>query len=148
MGYYMRFILTGEDETRLRDLEAGLKKVDGSYQITNVELLPYESGELRHGDALLGEVEINRPADPEELDELREEVEESGASTEEQQAVLSVVNQATSIIAVRVLRQGRNSEEVLEEIDPLWDWLFANRKGLLHADADGFYDASGLILEA
>jgi hypothetical protein len=35
----------------------------------------------------------------------------------------------------------------LKAIDPLWRWLHANRRGLLQADGEGYYDAKGLVLE-
>jgi hypothetical protein len=147
MGYYMRFILTDETETRLSTLETALKEADSRYGLANIHTEPFEYAELTYAGELYGELEINRPPDPEELDELREEVEESEASRTKKQAVLTVLGQATAVVAVRVLYQGRSPEATLEKLEPLWEWLFTHRRGLLHADAEGFYDAEGLVLE-
>jgi hypothetical protein len=32
-------------------------------------------------------------------------------------------------------------------LSPLWDWLLANRSGLIQADGEGFYEGRNLILE-
>jgi hypothetical protein len=61
--------------------------------------------------------------------------------------VEKVLKTAKRTIAVQVLSQGRESEETLSGIDPLWRWLFLTRKGLLHADGEGYYDEDDLILE-
>ena len=50
-------------------------------------------------------------------------------------------------VAVRVLDQGREPEETLAKLDPLWQWLLANREGLLQAEGEGYYGATGLILQ-
>ena len=63
------------------------------------------------------------------------------------EAVECVLKNARRIVSVRVLVQDRESEETLAGIQPLWNWLFATRGGLLQADGEGYYDANGLILE-
>ena len=59
---------------------------------------------------------------------------------------MDALTNATSIIAVRVLWQGREPEPTLEKLDALWNWLLSNRTGLMQADDEGYYDSSGLIL--
>ena len=36
---------------------------------------------------------------------------------------------------------------MLQRLQPLWDWLFLFRSGVLHADGEGYYDADDLIVE-
>ena len=103
---------------------------------------------LTYKGDIYGQIVVNRAGDGifnEEIEELRELVEE--VEGEKKSEVLSVLAQAKAIVIVRVLWQGRESEETLEKIDPLWQWLLANRKGLMQAEGEGYYDASGLILE-
>ncbi len=57
-----------------------------------------------------------------------------------------LLQEAQATVAVRVLSQGRETGATLEKIDPLWDWLFDEYRGLLQADGEGYYDANGQIL--
>ena len=147
MGYYMRFIVTDEKDVSLGTLESALKQIDPAYLIDRDEEADSE-GLLKWRDAAYGQIEVNRPGDglfDGEIEELKEFVENSeGAKRSD---VLNVLGQAKAIVAIRVLDQGRESEDTLVKIDPLWQWLFANRQGLLQAGGEGYYDSSGLILE-
>ncbi len=69
----------------------------------------------------------------EEIEELTEEVQEKRSRNKKR--VAEVLQQAKAIVAVRVLSQGRDEEETMEKLVPLWEWLFVNRTGLLQADA-------------
>ncbi len=141
MAYYMRYIVTDDAEITLSTLERVLKEIDPAYAIT-------ESGELKHGSGLYGVIEINRPGDglfDEEIVELKEFVKESRGK--KRAAVLRVLDDARAIIAVQVLFQDRDTEETLDKINPLWEWLFSHHKGLLQADGEGYYDHAKLILE-
>jgi hypothetical protein len=46
-----------------------------------------------------------------------------------------------------VLFQDRPLEITFSQIEPLWQWLFDHRSGLLQAEAEGYYDRTKLILE-
>jgi hypothetical protein len=121
-------------------IEKGLKGFDPSYSI--------EDDHLKLGNAVYGAIEINAPGDglfDEEIEWMLEEVEESEG--EGKTKVKRALEQAKAIVALQVLWQGRGTEETMEKLEPLWEWLFANRQGLLQADAEGYYDSSGLILE-
>ena len=139
MGYYMRYIDSDATPITLDELGPALSTIDAAYGIIN--------GELFHSGDLYGEIEINRRGTElcdEELDELQDFAED--ADGEHKQRVMDALTNATSIIAVRVLWQGREPEPTLEKLDPLWNWLLSNRKGLMQADDEGYYDSSGLIL--
>jgi hypothetical protein len=147
MGYYMRFIATDEQAVSLSVLETALKQVDSAYLIERDEESDSE-GLLKCGDGVYGQIEVNRPGDglfDGEIEELKGFVNNSEGT--KQSEVLNVPGQAKAIVAIRVLHEGRESEDTLMKIDPLWRWLFANRQGLLQAGGEGYYDASGLILE-
>ena len=148
MGYYMRFITADERDVSLSTLEAALKETDAAYLIERDEESDRE-GVLTYKGEIYGQVEVNQPGDgifDEEIGELRESVGEAeGAAKSE---VLGVLNRAQATVAVRVLDQGREPEETLAKLDPLWQWLLANREGLLQAEGEGYYGATGLILQA
>ena len=143
----MRFIVTDEKAISLTELESALKELDADYRIANDED-DDTYGELMHGDNIYGQIEINQPSDglfDEEIGELVEFLED--VEEENKTKVLEVLNNAKSIFCIQVLSQGREIEENLTKIYPIWEWCFRNRKGLMQADAEGYYDASGLILE-
>ena len=54
---------------------------------------------------------------------------------------------STRTVALRVLYQGRESEQTLTKIDPLLVWLMMHREGMLHVDGEGFYEGEELIFE-
>ncbi len=142
----MSYIVADERELSLDTLEAALQEIDPAYGIANRHAEPAQCGELRHGTGLYGIIQIDQPPSDEVIEEFREDVEDS--TGRKKRSVLNVLERARAIVVVQVLGQGRDTEATLQKIDPLWDWLFANRKGLLHADGEGFYDRSGLILRA
>jgi hypothetical protein len=143
----MRFIAVDEQDVSLSILEAALQQTDAAYLIERDEDSDSEGALTYEGD-VYGQLEVSRAGDGifnEEIEELKEFVEESEG--EKKSEVTHILSQAKAIVAIRVLWQGRESEETLEKVGPLWQWLFANRTGLLQADGEGYYDASGLILE-
>ena len=147
MGYYMRFVCADEQDVSLSLLESALQHTGAAYLIER-EPESDSEGVLTYGGDLYGQIEVSRPGDEtfdEEIEELKEFVE--GAEGAKKSEVLGILGAAKAVVAVRVLNQGRGSEETLERVEPLWEWLMANRRGLLQADGEGYYDASGLILE-
>jgi len=147
MGYYMRFILDDERHVSLDLFESALKAVDRAYAIERDEKDDIE-GVLTYDGDVYGKIEINHPGDglfDEEIEELIDKV--NIAAGERKSKVLKVLSGAGNIIAVQVLFGERASEDTIDKISPLWEWLLANRGGLLQADDEGYYDREGLILE-
>ncbi len=146
MGYYMRFISNDERKLSLKELESALKEYDSKYEIESDE--DDVEGTLIYGDGVYGQLEINEKGDDvfdDDIENLRADVEK--AEGENKQKVLAALENAESLLFVRVIDQGRKDEETLERINPIWHWLLKNRNGLAHADYEGFYDGSGLIFE-
>ena len=145
MGYYMRYIIDDEKGISLDAIEYGLKSVDIKYNIKKLRW-GRGNGELFYGDDLYGEIEISR-IDPEddEIEELIKDVE--NAVTGDKDKVLSFLKNTKSMFVIHVLWQGRDAEATLDIIAPLWDWLFENYNGLLHADGEGYYDVHNQILQ-
>ena len=51
--------------------------------------------------------------------------------------VLATLDTARGIVAAQVLPGAYDEHDAPTRLDPLWQWLFANRKGLLQADGEG-----------
>lgn len=147
MGYYLRYIVTDEQDVTLSVLESGLKQYNVAYSIER-DNESDDEGDLKFNEELYGAIAINRPGDglfDEEIGELKEFLED--VEGERKSEVLQVLGDARAIVAVQVLWAAREAEETLETINPLWLWLYANRKGLAQADDEGYYDAEGLVIE-
>ena len=148
MGYSMRFVSADATEATLPAIAEALRAVDPSYELKADEEVASPSADLLFEGDPYAEIEINTPGDglfAEEIAELKEFLEDAGLG--DKAKVLTVLESAKVIIAVQVLFGGRETEETMEKLDPLWEWLLANRSGLLQADGEGYYDSTGLILE-
>ena len=148
MPYRMRFFDTSDDSLSLKDIEVALKREDPAYRLEIFEDSERPLADMYFGDGVYAPIELNQPGDglfDEEIQEMLEFLIDAEANGRKQ--VEKVLKTAKRIIAAQVLSQGRESEETLSAIDPLWKWLFFTRKGLLHADSEGYYDEDDLILE-
>jgi hypothetical protein len=147
MGYYMRFFDTSEQPLDLKAVDAALRQIDRVYRIEIVPETDSLQGELHYGGELYGEIEINQPGDGLFDEEAQEQLESLEDTDEGDPAyVAEVLGRAKSSVVVRVLSQGRESNDTLLRIDPLWAWLFTSRSGLLQADGEGFYNSQGLVV--
>jgi len=98
------------------------------------------------GDELLAQLEISTAGDglfETEIAELPDEAGRGGAAAE---AIATRLRSVTAILAVSVLWQEQTAEQTLDLLLPLWEWLLANRRGLIHADGEGFYEGQDLVL--
>ena len=148
MGYYMRYFDTSKERLTIDTIDEALKKEDPAYRLVAPASAKVPQADMYRGDGLFAEIEINEPGDglfEEEIQEFLESLEE--AEGENRKRVEKVLKEAKRIISVRVLHQDRETEETLAGIDPLWQWLFLTRAGLLQADGEGYYDEVELILE-
>lgn len=141
----MRYIVTASEPVTIEQLSTALSTADARYAIA-------EGGDLTYRGEVFAQVEVNQPGDglfEEEREELLgflEDAEDQKAAAE----VKKALNEATAIVAVRVLWGDRGTEATLDKLEPLWGWLFENRNGLLQADDEGYYDAKRrqvLVLE-
>jgi hypothetical protein len=137
MSYLMRFILTDGDPPSLNELEVVICLRHPEAVIVR-ETADGDSGDLLVGDVPYAVIERSLRHDPlcqEDLDELREELLKQ--DDENRAVALDVIDRATGMIVVQVLRAGHEDPEPLAA---LWDWLFAKRQGLLQVDLEGFFD--------
>lgn len=144
MGYYMRFIVTGEQPVTVADARQAFTAGGPDYRF---EEGPSELT-VSHGDSRVADITFNAPGDSlfdEERDELVELVEE--ARGRRKREVLEALRAARQILAVQVLFGGDDVDTTLRRIDPLWAWLTSNRTGLIQADGEGYYGEGKLILK-
>lgn len=144
MGYYMRFLITDPAPVDLATLAASLRSTNPRYQ------LDFDSGAatLSLSGVPIARIEVNTPGDglfEDELAELEEAASEGSGPGEAR--VANALAGVQAIFAVQVLGAASRGDGSLESLDPVWEWLFTNHKGLLQADAEGYYDSEGLIFE-
>ena len=149
MSYYMRCFFEGQPEVKLDALEAALKKIDAGYAFVDWEN-DGRSAEIRYNDEVCGAFDLEMIEDEdEEMQEMIEEVEsvKGWFVKKPKERVLAFLRQVRVRLVVRVLWGGREGNETLERLDPIWEWLMANYKGLLYAEGEGFYEGKKLILK-
>ena len=146
MGYYMRYIAADERPLNLGLIGETLRSIDPRYVLRATDL--DELVEVLYDGTLYGQIEINAPGDELFEDDISAFMEMVGtATTQEERLVTATLTAATQIVAVEMFWEGTASEGTFAKFDPLWDWLFANRRGILQADTEGFYSADGLLVE-
>lgn len=146
MGHFSRFIITDDQPITIPMMAEALTAYDSRYRFANTQIP--DIAELYHGSTYCGEIEISRSEEEifgEELEEFAELVRFSSSPARE--AVLEVLRTAQVMIVMDAEWRTTESDEVLDLIEPLWDWCFAHYKGLLQMDHYGFFDANTLILE-
>lgn len=139
MGYYMRFITTDKVLSDIPRMNGELKKLNPQWDLDREADAKRPSALLKFGSELYGEFEVNVPGDGlfgEEIGELLEFIQ----AGENREPIQSVLKEATAIYALRVLWQGRDYGDTLDQIQPLWERLFDLHSGLLQVDDDGYYD--------
>ena len=146
MGYYMRFINTDTRPITAAHLRSALVGADPGYDIE----IDDTAATINHSGVTIAHVEINTPGDglfDEERDELVEFASDASGDRSAMARVVATLRAATSIVAAQVLFGTGDVEQTLTRLDPLWTWLLQNRQGLVQADSEGYYDASGIVLK-
>ncbi|HVU14379.1 MAG TPA: hypothetical protein VHD90_24040 [Phototrophicaceae bacterium] len=143
MGDFIRYILTGEHDLSLDVIEAGLKAVDAEFSLFR-DPATTNSADVLHGSEVMGEIEINRPADQEfqeDIEDLRDEL--SYIDDQDTTRVAQFLAQATGMVAFQLVESGHDN---YRWIDPFWDWLFDHYPGVLQIDEEGYYSISEQLL--
>jgi hypothetical protein len=141
VGYYMRYYVDDERPIALEEIQAGLQEIDPAFALG-------DDGDLHRGDQLLAELELNLRGTErfdEELSEFLEQLEDSDEDARPR--VERCLRAARAVVVARVLWQGCSTDETVDLLSPLWTWLLENRRGLIQADGEGFYEGDELILE-
>ena len=136
----MRFFVEDGQPLTFDELASGLRGIDPEFRIE-------ADGSVYRCDELLGQMEISAAGDERFQDEIGEFVEMiEGTDEEGKEDVAGRLRQVTAVLAVQVLMQERTLAQTLDLLDPLWAWLLVHRGGLVHADGEGFYEGTELIL--
>ena len=151
MGYYMRYLFEGEAAVDLRSLEASIGEAGYTFDRWEND---DSSVEIHYQGEVLAELELEHlesGGEDEEIQELIEDVESIKGlfKGKSKKRVLAFLRQVQVRLVVRVLWGGRDGDETLDRLDPIWRWLMSNYSGLLQADDQGYFDRNRkLILES
>lgn len=144
----LRFFMADERSLTLSQLETNLQQVNPAYKINDVSTRSAEAGIFNIGPDVLGQLEIKRYGRKNFDHEIKEFTEVMQTTKRANKQVVTDVLENTKVIVVLTLPPGsRENGDIQEKVEPLWEWLFANRTGLLHIDEEGFYRGMELIFE-
>ena len=146
MGYYIRYIVSDDRPVSLQDIRIAFAEAGSGYEVDGEE----SEATIVYDSRPIGHVTLNVPGDglfDEERDELIEFAQDS-SDTNAQTRVVNTLREAQGIVAVQVLfgDGDGDTDQTLDRLAPLWTWLQANRRGLIQADGEGYYDGQELIL--
>lgn len=134
VSFYIRYVLTDDRAATLVELEQALRQVDPAYTI--------DGDLIRMGESGYGVIDITHRGDPicdGDLDLLAR----LAAKKKHRDTILAAVRDAKSMVCVQpVSSLEARTDEVLA---PLWDWLLANRAGLLVWEGGYFFNRAGEI---
>ncbi len=146
MGYYLRYFMADTRPIQLQQIKDRFESLDPAYGL-EPDIVD-DLGRLTYNGKLIALIEINRAGEEifdDDLDEFKALI--GTPTTEAEHRVYAHLTDATAIIAVEAFWKEADMEDTLSRIDPLWEWLFSQRAGILQADGEGFYDPHGLIVE-
>lgn len=139
----MRYIVADEQPVSLEDIGKAFAEAGVEYDVDGEET----EVTITYQGRPIGHVTLNVPGDSlfeEERDELIEFAEEGNEA--QKRRVIDTLRAAREIVAVQVLFGDGDTGWTLDRLSPLWTWLQSNRRGLVQADGEGYYDGHDLIL--
>ena len=138
MSYYIRYVLTDDKPVTLPELEAGMQEANPNYAIDG-DVVVLEDDDY-------GLVEVNATGDgifEGDVELLRDFADEK----ENKDALLTILQNAKSMVTVQPIWQGKDEDVTLDALDPLWQWLYTNRSGLLVYEGGNFTSESGEVIK-
>jgi hypothetical protein len=134
MSFYIRYVLTDDRPVSIGDLEQALRQINPAYAIDGDLIELNQKG--------YGIIDITHRRDPicdGDLDLLARFAEKRKS----RDSILAALRDAKSMVCVQPLSGGvAHPDEVLA---PLWDWLLANRAGLLAWEGGHFSNRDGVL---
>ena len=144
MSYHMRFFDLSPQPLTFAAIETALRVTDPGYRLDANGAV----ASLWLSEKALGEMEIHAPGDGAFERVVGERVAALAASEDEyREAVEAALHSSRQLIQIRLDVLEEDLDDSLEAIDPLWDWLFDSREGLLHAEGEGYYQDGEMLLE-
>jgi hypothetical protein len=144
LGYYMRYIVSDDPPVDLDDIRSVFAEAGSGCVVDGED----PEATIAYRGQPIGHVTLNVPGDglfDEERDELIDFAQDADSESAKAR-VVGILRDARSIVAIQVLFGERDTDQTLDRLIPLWTWLQANRRGLLQADGEGYYDGPDLIL--
>ena len=144
MGYYLRYFVAEGAPPTLADLQEGLHPLSPEFSLE----IDGRCGILAYQGTPLAQLEINAPGDDlfaKKCEELLKCLADTAGDRKPEIEIL--LRGATGTIAAQILAGDDDPAMVLQWLDPVWRWMFAKHRGLLHVDGRGYYDAAGLVLK-
>lgn len=146
MSHFLRFLCTDEAALTAEQVERALKGVDERYELRDPEIASATLTDLFFDGELLAELDINTADDEIVRAEIRKLSDRLPASDGERaRRVRDTLDRTRWLVAAEMF-QHRDRTETRQRLEPLWRWLFGERRGLLQVDGEGYRDADGLVL--
>ena len=135
MTYYIRYVVTDDKEATLPELEQALQSTNAGYEIDG-ETVVLDNKEI-------GRIDVTETGDhlfEGDLELLRGFAEQS----RNKDTLLAELRRAKSLVTIQPI-WSLGYDETLEVLEPLFDWLLANRAGILADEGGLFYNRAGAI---
>lgn len=143
MSLYMRFIFGDGPAPGLGEIGEALRTHDPAFELLIDPLEPVYADLLYDGE-LYAELETNAPGDDLFDEDIEELAVELGKQDDPNAAIpLVLLRRARGMLALHVLRAGHAD---FERLEPLFEWLFTARDGLLQIDQEGFFNREGRVV--
>jgi hypothetical protein len=127
---YHRYVVTDDQPVTLTELERALRQVDPAFAI--------DGDTLRLGETKCGLIDVTYPGDPVcngDLELLARLAEGKG----NRDPILASLRGAECLVTVTPLCEDASV------LQPLWDWLLANRAGILAFEGAYFRTRAGIL---
>lgn len=149
MAYHMRFFDLSRKPIGLAAIETALRVSDPAYRLTELADSNGSKAMLALGDRVLGNLTILTESDQRFQSVMQERNRAlANADDEYREAVEHTLAESKRFIEIELAETSEDDfDAALEAVDPLWDWLFDSREGLLHAEGEGYYQDGEIILE-
>ena len=133
MTYYIRYLLTDEKPITLEDIEQAVQPFGAEYEVDGEYLVFHEE--------IIGQMDIIAPGHDFFKDEIQLLI-EFAEQKQSKDLLLSEFGRVQSLLTIKVVFMLEH-DTIFQALNPLLDWLLANRKGLLVDEGGYFQNQSG-----
>jgi hypothetical protein len=135
VSYYIRYVVTDDRAVTLPELEQVLQQVDPTCAIDG-DLIVW-------GDEEYGQIDITCPGDP-ICDGDLNLLERLAEKKRHREVIRNSLRNAKSLVTVQPL-WAADDATVEKILNPLWEWLLANRAGVLAVEGGHFFNQAGAL---
>jgi hypothetical protein len=138
MSYFVRYFATGQVPT-LSELVSAAQADSPHLGMADLVSGPIAHADLNWVGEVFAEIEINERGSEMFEAEILEQLELIRLGRGKKTPIVNLLKEASCIIAVRILTSSGEFRELLDRVDPIWEWLDENRRGVTAFDSHGFY---------